>query len=153
MMFALFNIQALEDKRSIVLRTDLPPPVAEVDQEPVVTAETSTFHGTTKHDYLGRTFMHVPTDLDIDLRGEPGRQECFIPKKEIHTWTGHAKGVNAIEFFPRYGHLLLSCSLDNTVKIWDCFHDRSLLRTYSGHGKAVKDISFSHDGRQFVSAG
>jgi pre-mRNA-processing factor 17 len=30
--------------------------------------------------------MHVPMDLDVNLLGEPGTQECFIPKRCIHTW-------------------------------------------------------------------
>ena len=30
--------------------------------------ETTEFHGESLHDYQGRTYMHVPLDLDIDLR-------------------------------------------------------------------------------------
>jgi pre-mRNA-processing factor 17 len=115
--------------------------------------EKTTFHGNVEHDYLGRTYMHIPNDIDIDIRGEPGNRECFLPKRCIHTWTGHSKGVNAIQFFPRSGHLLLSASLDNTVKLWDVYHDREVLRSYMGHNKAVKDVSFNHDGSKFVSAG
>jgi pre-mRNA-processing factor 17 len=79
--------------------------------------ERTTFHGKAEFDYLGRTYMHVPTDLDINLNGEPGSQECYIPKTLIHTWTGHTKGVNSIQFFPKSGHLLLSASMDNKVKV------------------------------------
>ena len=96
--------------------------------------------------------MHVPTDLDIDLNKEIGDQECFVPKKCIHTWTGHTKAVNAIRFFPKHGHLLLSCSLDNSIRLWDVYHDRKCLRTFQGHNKSVKDITFSHDGKLFLSA-
>jgi len=38
------------------------------------------------YDYQGRSYMHVPQDIGIDLNGEPGSQECFIPKRLIHTW-------------------------------------------------------------------
>lgn len=117
------------------------------------TNEETIFHGVAEHDYQGRSYMHIPNDLDVDIRGEPGRKECFLPKRCIHTWSGHTKGVNAIEFLPRSGHLLLSASLDCTVKLWDVYHDRSVLRSFMGHSKAVKDISFNHDGSKFVSAG
>jgi hypothetical protein len=41
------------------------------------------------------------------LRPDDGDHQCFIPKKCVHKYTGHTKGVQAIEFFPEYGHLLL----------------------------------------------
>lgn len=42
--------------------------------------------------------------------------------------------------------------LTNSPQIWDVYHNRSLLRTYNGHSKAVTDITFSPDGREFLSA-
>ena len=114
--------------------------------------EKTTFHGKAEHDYLGRTFMSVPTDLEVNLQGEPGTQECFIPKRHIHTWSGHTKGVSAIRFFPKSAHLLLSCSMDTKIKIWDVYHDRHVLRTYMGHSKGVRDVCFNNDGTKFLSA-
>ncbi|KAI9024764.1 WD40-repeat-containing domain protein [Hyaloraphidium curvatum] len=114
--------------------------------------ERTTFHGREERDYQGRTYMHVPQDLGIDLSGEPGQQECFLPKRVIHTWTGHTKGVNAIRFFPKSGHMLLSCSMDGKVKLWDCYHQRQVLRTFIGHSKGVRDISFNNDGTRFLTA-
>ncbi|KAJ3036853.1 pre-mRNA-processing factor 17 [Rhizophlyctis rosea] len=114
--------------------------------------ERTTFHGKSELDYAGRTYMHVPNDLDVDLHAEPGSQECFLPKQLIHTWTGHTKAVNAIRFFPNSAHLLLSCSMDSKVKIWDVYHERRCLRTYMGHTKGVRDITFSNDGRRFLTA-
>ncbi|KAJ3051449.1 pre-mRNA-processing factor 17 [Rhizophlyctis rosea] len=114
--------------------------------------ERTTFHGKSEVDYAGRTYMHVPSDLDVDLHGEPGSKECFLPKQLIHTWTGHTKAVNAIRFFPNSAHLLLSCSMDSKVKIWDVYHERRCLRTYMGHTKGVRDITFTNDGRRFLTA-
>lgn len=114
--------------------------------------EWSEFVGSQEYDYLGRTYMHVPQDLDVNLLKEPGSQECFIPKKRIHTWAGHSGGVNALRFFPNSGHLLLSCGNDMKIKLWDCHHSREHLRTFHGHTKAVKDVSFNNAGTQFLSA-
>ncbi|TDZ17965.1 Pre-mRNA-processing factor 17 [Colletotrichum orbiculare MAFF 240422] len=114
--------------------------------------ETTTFHGAEETDYQGRTYMHVPLDLDVDLRKEPGSATNYIPKKQIHTWRNHTKAVTALRFFPGSGHLLLSASADSTVKIWDVYHQRELLRTYSGHSKAVSDATFNTDGTRFLSA-
>lgn len=115
-------------------------------------SETTIFHGKATHDYRGYTYMHVPQDLDVNLNSEPGSQECFIPKKLIHTWSGHTKAVNAIRFFPGSGHLLLSCSMDSKVKLWDVYNNRQCLRTYLGHTKGVRDICFTNDGRKFITA-
>lgn len=91
-------------------------------KEIAVGGETSIFHGKTETDYQGRTYISVPQDLDVNLFAEPN-QECFLPKRCIHTWTGHTKGVSAIRFFPNSAHLLLSAGMDNKVKVRDrlCF--------------------------------
>jgi pre-mRNA-processing factor 17 len=114
--------------------------------------ETTTFHGAQEHDYLGRTYMHVPQDLDIRLDKDLGIVQNFIPKKHLKTLRGHTKAVTALQTFPHSGHILLSGSADNTVKIWDCFHSHELLRTISGHTKAVTDVNFNADGTRFLSA-
>ncbi len=124
---------------------------AEADTESIT--ETSIFHGKSMYDYQGRTYMHVPTDVDVNLAGEAGEQQCYVPKSCIHTFRGHTKGISTLKLLPRSGHLLLSASLDHTVKLWDVYHDRKCLRTFMGHSKAVRDIAFSNDGRRFLSAG
>ncbi|KAI1088641.1 WD40 repeat-like protein [Rostrohypoxylon terebratum] len=115
--------------------------------------EQTVFHGEQQYDYQGRTYMHVPQDLDIDLRKESGSITNFIPKKLVHTWKNHDnKAVTALRFFPNSGHLLLSSGADTTVKIWDVYHQKELLRSYLGHSKAVSDICFNNDGTQFLTA-
>ena len=113
--------------------------------------EESEFVGSQEFDYLGRTYMHVPRDLDINLFKEPGEQECFIPKRKVHSWIGHSGGVTALRFFPKFGHILLSSGNDCKIKIWDVYHDREQLRIISGHDKSVKDIDFNPTGTKFLS--
>jgi pre-mRNA-processing factor 17 len=81
--------------------------------------EKTVFHGKAERDYLGRTYMAVPQDLDVNLLGEPGTQQSFIPKRCIHTWSGHTRGVSAIRFLPKSAHLLLSAGMDNKIKVGD----------------------------------
>lgn len=114
--------------------------------------EKTTFHGSEQYDYQGRTYMHVPQDLEVDLKKESGSVKNYVPKKLVYTWKSHTNAISGLRFFPGSGHLLLSGSADNTVKIWDVYHQKELLRTYSGHTKAVSDITFNTTGTQFLSA-
>jgi pre-mRNA-processing factor 17 len=115
------------------------------------THEETQFHGSTERDYLGRSFLHPPADVDYDLSRDPSAHECYLPKKTVAKYVGHSSGVNAVRFFPKSGHLLLSASMDGKVKIWDVYHERSCLRTYIGHRKGVKNAVFNYDGTQFLS--
>ncbi|GAM89421.1 hypothetical protein ANO11243_074590 [Dothideomycetidae sp. 11243] len=114
--------------------------------------ESSEFHGSEMYDYQGRTYMHVPQDLGVDLKGDISELRNYVPKKAIHTFKSHTKAITQMRFFPSSGHLLLSASADTKIKIWDVYHQRELLRTYSGHTKSVSDISYNHNGTQFLSA-
>ncbi|CAI5730441.1 unnamed protein product [Hyaloperonospora brassicae] len=107
----------------------------------------SKFCGAQEYDYQGRAWIEPPRGL----RPDDGDHEIYVPKRCVHKWTGHTKGVQAIELFPQYGHLLLSGSMDNTVRIWDVYNDRKCQRVYEGHSGAVRGINFSTDGRQFLS--
>ncbi|KAI9215965.1 WD40-repeat-containing domain protein, partial [Blastocladiella britannica] len=117
-------------------------------------AERSVFHGTAEHDYQGRTYMHPPTVAGVDLTPGADPPTAFLPKRCLHTYRGHSKGVNAIRLLPGTGHLLLSASMDGKVKLWDVHNDRRVLRTFLGHNKAVRDIAFAPvHGKSFLSAG
>ncbi|KAL2216692.1 putative mRNA splicing factor [Thermoascus aurantiacus ATCC 26904] len=114
--------------------------------------ETTEFHGSEQFDYLGRTYMHVPQDLGIDLKKEVGSIKNYIPKKLIHTWKSHTKAITSLRFFPQSGHLLLSSAADGKAKIWDVYHQRELLRTFSGHSKSISDTTFHPTGKTFLTA-
>lgn len=106
----------------------------------------SIYHLKDHYDYQGRTFIHPPSDLKSG-----SISQNFLPKKKIHTFSGHQKGVNCIELFPKYGHLLLSGSIDNSIKIWDVMNHRECVRDYLGHDKGVKCINFQSEGAVFAS--
>ena len=69
------------------------------------------------YDYQGRSYLHAPQDVGVNLKSEFPPEKCFLPKKQIHTWSGHSKGVAAIRWFPQTAHLLLSCSMDCKIKV------------------------------------
>lgn len=51
--------------------------------------EKTIFHGGRNlYDYQGRGFTAVPDDIDVSKDD----QVCYLPKKCIHTWSGHTKG-------------------------------------------------------------
>jgi pre-mRNA-processing factor 17 len=98
-------------------------------------------------DYQGRSYMHCPGEHD---HAPPS--ECHLPQRCVYTYGGHNKGVSALRFLPRTGHLLLSVSMDSTIKIWGVWPpSRRCLRTIYGHAAAIKDVSFNADGSQFVT--
>lgn len=111
--------------------------------------ERTTFQGRQERDYLGRTYMtaNVPArTLQAD------ELFCKAPKKLLHTWTEHTKGVNCIRFIPKTGHLLLSAGQDERIKLWDVNGEgRPCMRTFYGHNKPIREVNFSPDGGRFIS--
>lgn len=114
--------------------------------------------------------MYPPLAVAPQLASETTDQECFIPKACVHTFTGHTAAVAVIRTFPKTGHLMLSGSMDKKIKVrglpsavsfilisllqlWDVYQEGNCLRTFNGHHQAVKDVSFSNDGRKFLSCG
>ncbi|GAV55102.1 hypothetical protein ZYGR_0AS04250 [Zygosaccharomyces rouxii] len=112
--------------------------------------EKSTFYGDNEVDYQGRGFLHPPVEVDLDFYKQDFK--CYLPKRRIHSFAGHARGTSALQFLPKTGHLFLSGGNDNTLKIWDLYHDRICLRDYKGHNKPIKTVNFNEDGTTFLSA-
>ncbi|XP_031638413.1 pre-mRNA-processing factor 17 [Contarinia nasturtii] len=121
-------------------------------QEEKPLEEKSILHIKDALDYQGRSFLHAPHDVGVNLRSSAHPDKCFLPKAHIHTWTGHTKGISSIRLIPKTAHLLLSGSMDCRVKLWEVYNDRRCIRTYFGHRQAVKDVGFNNDGTQFLSA-
>lgn len=115
--------------------------------------EKSILHIKDAYDYQGRSFLHIPQDVGVNLKSDEPPEKCFIPKREIFTWSGHSKAISTIKWFPKSAHLLLSCSMDCRVKLWEMYNERRCIRTYLGHKQAVRDICFNNAGTQFLSAG
>uniref|UniRef100_A0A8C8HRK0 Pre-mRNA-processing factor 17 n=1 Tax=Oncorhynchus tshawytscha TaxID=74940 RepID=A0A8C8HRK0_ONCTS len=124
------------------------------NEEEAPAAEKTILHVKDAYDYQGRSYLHVPQDVGINLRSADIPDKCYLPKKQIQVWSGHTKvgWVSAICLFPVSGHLLLSCSMDYKVKLWEVYNERRCIRTFIGHSKAVQDICFNNTGSQYMSA-
>ena len=123
------------------------------EKETVSTVEAKTIlHISEPIDYQGRSFLEPPRDVGINFHSASAPDKCFLPKKHLHTWEGHSKGVSAVRLFPNSAHLLLSCSMDTKIKLWEVYNQRRCVRTYIGHGASIRDICFSYDGTKFLSA-
>lgn len=142
----------VEEEEDGVLPQPLPKASTDYAATDASVTESTEFRGTEERDYLGRTYMHVPQDLDVDLRKEQGAIQNYHPKKLVHEYRYHTKPITSLKFIPRSSHLLLSSSADTKLALWDAHHDRQLLRTYSGHNKSITDTDWSPDGTRFLSA-
>lgn len=127
----------------------LPPRLEGEDHRPC--EPSTTFHGTEEFDYKGESWMAPPAGLGTVDHVDMDHHKCFVPKKCVHRFTGHNKGVHRIRLFPKTGHLLLSAGLDGMCKVWSV-EKKQCMRTYAGHSAAVRDVQFNHDGTKFVSA-
>ena len=38
-------------------------------------------------DYQGRSYLHIPQDIDVRLDTDEPPERCYLPKKHIHTWS------------------------------------------------------------------
>jgi pre-mRNA-processing factor 17 len=104
-------------------------------------------------DYQGRSWVEPPSGV----RPGDNDHECFIPKKCIKKYTGHTKGVHAIEFFPNTGgfslghvacniDILISCScVFKAYRPYICLICVLILVTYSSPGHLL--LSASMDGK------
>ena len=117
----------------------------------VVTEETSQLLAGEAVDWAGRSFVDAPSNAAHVDWNAPNAGGCYVPKKLVHTYSGHKKGVSAIRYFPWSAHLLLSACMDGSVRLWRVGGDYKCVRQYNGHAEAVRDISFAHDGRHFLS--
>eukprot|EP01062_Namystynia_karyoxenos_P026848 TRINITY_DN2073_c0_g3_i1.p1 TRINITY_DN2073_c0_g3~~TRINITY_DN2073_c0_g3_i1.p1 ORF type:complete len:562 (+),score=217.41 TRINITY_DN2073_c0_g3_i1:79-1764(+) len=105
-----------------------------------------TMHLRERYDYQGRSLiMHNPL--------KAYRGTCTLPKRLVHTFRGHNKGVQCVRWMPPLGHLFASGGLDGKVKLWDVLRTREVVQTYIGHFRGIKDLNFDNTGERFVSSG
>lgn len=84
-----------------------------------------------------------------------GQRINRIPGKVLQILPGHSGTVNGIHWgIPEYSHLLLTASMDATVRVWNVFSSGEsdpCVRTVKVHNKAVKAARWSACCRQILS--
>lgn len=74
----------------------------------------------------------------------------WIPRPpEKLTLNGHRDSVMKVVFHPVYS-VLLSCSEDHTIKIWD-LETGQMEKSFKAHLSTIQDLSFDATGTRFVS--
>ncbi|KAM6134302.1 WD repeat-containing protein 25 isoform 2-T2 [Phoenicopterus ruber ruber] len=78
-----------------------------------------------------------------------------VPKSLIFYMSKHSGPVNEILWCPvrEQSHMLLSASMDKTIKVWDAVDTGCCLKTYSCHSCAVRAARWSSCGRRILSGG
>nr|XP_009673791.1 PREDICTED: WD repeat-containing protein 25 [Struthio camelus australis] len=78
-----------------------------------------------------------------------------VPKNLVFHISEHSGPVNEIQWCPvrEQSHMLLSASMDKTIKVWDAVDAGCCLKTYSCHYGAVRAAKWSSCGRRILSGG
>lgn len=82
------------------------------------------------------------------------RINCKLPTAKEWDNPGHAGAVNRLKWnIPNYSHLLVTCSMDSTIKIWNIWSQLDpCVQMLKVHSKAVRDVAWNHDGRHLLSS-
>lgn len=83
------------------------------------------------YDYQGRSYLHVPQDVGVNLRSTMPPEKCYLPKKQIHVWSGHTK-VGSFGVYLIKMHFVLYLNFYKTEaavkemnvfsRLWHCAH-------------------------------
>ncbi|MEI6427933.1 MAG: hypothetical protein WCO45_06015, partial [Pseudanabaena sp. ELA607] len=85
----------------------------------------------------------------IDAKVIDALDKALVQRSEYNRLEGHTEVVRSVNLSSD-GKTLASCSLDNTIKLWNVETGTEIL-TLSGHTKAVSSVSFSDDGKTLAS--
>ncbi|XP_062863690.1 WD repeat-containing protein 25 [Trichomycterus rosablanca] len=101
------------------------------------------------------TDLHLLSEVSERIRPYIGRKlgRTELPKRVQHHLSAHDGPVNTVQWcpVPHLSHLLLSVSMDKTVKVWDGAGSGRHLQTYSSHSGAVRDACWLPCGRRILS--
>ena len=75
--------------------------------------------------------------------------QAYIVQK---TLTGHEHEVSGLAFIPSHADFLISCSRDQSIRVWDTLSGTCLQTLAQGHTDWVKRVAVSASGALFATA-
>ena len=85
-------------------------------------------------------YLSSPAVLDSTFKRT--KQQNRISKRCFTTLKGHSRPSLSLEWHPCDWRLLLSASLDGTLKLWDASEQNTCIATYGFHEGAVRDVEW-----------
>ena len=96
---------------------------------------------------------HSTKRLQDHTRSGTRQYHCMVPKSTPYlTFTQHTKPVLGLHWHPSDERLLLSCSLDGTVRLWDVLWQKECVATYTMQEVPIKKVLWTTN-TTMVSAG
>ncbi len=90
-------------------------------------------------DYQGKYLLSCSSDTSIRVYDIVNNYQC------IQTLYGHEHSVTFAQFVPNQENWIVSCSKDNTIKLWE-ISSGACIRTFVGHENWVKKVICNHSG-------
>ncbi|GMP29636.1 hypothetical protein CsSME_00004647 [Camellia sinensis var. sinensis] len=121
-------------------------------------ADKSTFHGKEERDYQGGSWIAAPKDAKAT------NDHCYIPKRLVHTWSGHTKGKcmrtymghsKAVRdiWFCNDGTQFLTARYDKNIKYWDTKTGQGISAFSTGKIPYVVRLNPDEDKQKILLAG
>lgn len=106
------------------------------------------------HSKMVRGLRFTPDSLRLVSCSDDETVACYDlnAHKIVLSLSGHSEGVNDVDVNPSDGKLLVSGSLDRSVKVWDMLARKSTA-TINYHSANVLSTKFSIDGKYILSGG
>ncbi|TSO67452.1 WD repeat-containing protein 25 [Bagarius yarrelli] len=118
-------------------------------------SESAAAEQTQTHPDLRATNLRLLSEVSERVQPFLGRKvvKGELPKRVQHQLHAHQGPVNTLQWcpVPHLSHLLLSASMDKTMKVWDAAGSGRCLQTYSTHHGAVRDACWLPCGRRLLS--
>lgn len=108
---------------------------------------------TSSRDISVYRFSSQSTQQFQDHHTSARRHHCMVPKSTPYlTFTQHTKPVLGLHWHPSDERLLLSCSLDGTIRLWDVLWQKECVATYEMQEVPIKTVLWTTN-TTMVSAG